>query len=49
MVTRDELLSDKAGLEEQRDALLAQINSVLGAINYINSKLKETEEGKESE
>jgi hypothetical protein len=44
MVTRDELLSDKAGLEEQRDALLAQINSVLGALNYINNKLKETEE-----
>jgi hypothetical protein len=49
VITKEELLSDKAGLEKQRDQLIAQLNAVSGALKYIADKLKEENEDKENQ
>lgn len=37
----EELKKDREELEKQRVQLIANLNAVVGAINYIDSKLKE--------
>lgn len=45
MLTKAQLEKDKADLEKQREQLLAQVNAVSGAIQYIADKLAQLETG----
>lgn len=43
MLTKAQLEKDKAGLEQQREQLIAQLNAVSGALKYVTDKLEEIE------